>query len=49
MQLEHICDMELVYREESLYANKFLLVRPLNNEPDNSQRGSISLALGRPI
>ena len=28
MQLEYICDMELVYREESLYADKFLLVRP---------------------
>jgi hypothetical protein len=32
MQLEYICDMELVYREEPLYANKFLLVRPYGGE-----------------
>ena len=32
MQLEYICDMELVYREELLYAGKFLLVRPYGSE-----------------
>ena len=32
MQLEYICDMELVYREESLYNAKFLLVRPYGGE-----------------
>ncbi len=28
IQLDYICDMELVYREESLYFDKFLLVCP---------------------
>ncbi len=28
MQLDYICDMELVYRAEPLYADKFLLVLP---------------------
>jgi Protein of unknown function (DUF3237) len=32
MQLEYICDMELVYREEPLYNAKFLLVRPYGGE-----------------
>jgi hypothetical protein len=32
MQLEYICDMELVYREEPLYNGKFLLVRPYGGE-----------------
>ena len=32
MQLEHICDMELVYREVPLYNGKFLLVRPYNGQ-----------------
>jgi hypothetical protein len=32
MQLEYMCDMELIYREEPLYANKFLLVRPFAGE-----------------
>ena len=32
MQLEYICDMELVYREEPLYAGKFMLVRPYGGE-----------------
>ena len=32
MQLEYICDMELSYREEALYAKKFLLVRPFGTE-----------------
>jgi hypothetical protein len=32
MQLEHICDMELVYREESLYNGKFLLTKPYGSE-----------------
>ena len=32
MQLEYICDMELVYRQEPLYAGKFMLVRPYGGE-----------------
>jgi len=32
MQLEYLCDMELVYREEPLYAGKFILVRPYGGE-----------------
>jgi hypothetical protein len=32
MQLEYICDMELVYREEPTYGGKFLLVRPYGGE-----------------
>jgi hypothetical protein len=32
MQLEYICEMELVYREESLYADKFIMVRPFGGE-----------------
>jgi hypothetical protein len=32
MQLEYICDMELIYREEALYAGKFLLMRPYGGE-----------------
>jgi hypothetical protein len=32
MQLEHICDMELVYREVPLYHGKFLLIRPYDGE-----------------
>jgi hypothetical protein len=32
MQLEYICDMELVYREEPTYAGKFLLIRPYGGE-----------------
>ena len=32
MQLEYMCDMELIYREEPLYADKFLLVRPYGGE-----------------
>ena len=32
MQLEYICEMELVYREEPLYNAKFLLVRPYGGE-----------------
>jgi hypothetical protein len=32
VQLEHICDMNLIYRQESLYADKFLLVRPYGGE-----------------
>ena len=32
MQLEYICDMELVYREEPLFGAKFLLVRPYGGE-----------------
>ena len=32
MRLEHLCDMELVYREEALYGGKFLLVRPYGGE-----------------
>jgi hypothetical protein len=32
MQLEYICDMQLVYRHEPFYADKFLLVRPYGGE-----------------
>jgi hypothetical protein len=32
MRLEHLCDMELVYREEALYGGKFLVVRPYGGE-----------------
>src|SRR5206468_6024011 len=32
MQLEHICDIELIYREEALSGEKFLLVRPYGGE-----------------
>ena len=32
MQLEFICDLELAYREEPLYRDKFLLVRPYEGE-----------------
>jgi hypothetical protein len=32
MQLDYICDMELIYREVPLYADKFLLVRPYGGE-----------------
>jgi hypothetical protein len=32
MQLEYICDMELVYRDEAVYTGKFLLVRPYGGE-----------------
>ncbi len=32
MQLEYVCDMELVYREERLSGEKFLLVRPYGGE-----------------
>ena len=32
MRLEHVCDMELVYREEPAYGGKFLLVRPYGGE-----------------
>jgi len=32
MQLEFICDMDLVYREQPLTGDKFLLVRPYGGE-----------------
>src|SRR5690349_598768 len=32
MRLEHLCDMELAYREESLYQRKFVLIRPYGGE-----------------
>jgi hypothetical protein len=32
MQLEYICDMELVYRQEPFYGDKLLLVRPYGGE-----------------
>ena len=49
MQLEYICDMELVYREESLYKDKFLLVRPYGGEEgmgygEGGGSGIVSLA-----
>ena len=32
MQLEHVCDMELIYRVEPLTGDKFALVRPYGGE-----------------
>ena len=32
MRLEHVCDMESAYREESAYRDKFLLIRPYGGE-----------------
>ena len=32
MQLEFICDMNLIYQEESLTGEKFLLLRPYGGE-----------------
>ena len=32
MRLEHVCDMELVYREEPIYSGMFLLVQPYGGE-----------------
>ncbi len=32
MRLEHVCDMELAYREESAYGGTFLLIRPYGGE-----------------
>jgi hypothetical protein len=32
MRLEHVCDRELVYREETVYSGKFVLVRPYGGE-----------------
>ena len=32
MRLEYVCDMELIYRKELLYNDKFLLVRPFGGE-----------------
>jgi hypothetical protein len=32
MRLEYICDLELAYRKELLYNDKFLLVRPFGSE-----------------
>ena len=32
MQLEPLCTLELVYREESLYQGKFVLARPYDSQ-----------------
>jgi hypothetical protein len=32
MRLEHVCDMELAYREEPAYEGKVLMVRPYGGE-----------------
>ncbi len=32
MRLEHVCDMELAYREEPAYGGTFLLIRPYGGE-----------------
>jgi len=32
MRLEHLCDMELAYREESLYQGKVVLTRPYGSQ-----------------
>jgi hypothetical protein len=32
MRLEHVCDIEVAYREESAYGGKFLLIRPYGSE-----------------
>lgn len=32
MRLEHICDVEMVYREEAMYGDIFVLIRPYGGE-----------------
>ena len=32
MRLEHLCDLELFYREESLYQGKFVVARPYESQ-----------------
>ena len=32
MRVEHLCDMELAYREESLYQGKLVLARPYGSQ-----------------
>ena len=32
MRVEHLCDMELAYREESLYQGKFVVARPYESQ-----------------
>lgn len=32
MRLEHLCDLELAYREESLYQGKFVVARPYDSQ-----------------
>lgn len=32
MRLDHLCDLDLVYRDEALYGGKFVLVRPFGGE-----------------
>jgi len=32
MRLEYLCDMELAYREESLYQGKFVVARPYDSQ-----------------
>ncbi len=32
MRLEHLCDLELAYREESLYQGKYVVARPYDSQ-----------------
>jgi hypothetical protein len=32
MRLEHVCDLEMAYREEALYGDIFVMVRPYGGE-----------------
>ena len=32
MRLEHLCEMKLAYREESLYESEFVVVRPYDSQ-----------------
>ncbi len=36
MRLEHLCEMELAYREESLYQGKFVVARPYDSQEANA-------------
>lgn len=35
MRLQHLCTMELTYREESLYQGKFVIARPYDSQEAN--------------
>jgi hypothetical protein len=49
MQLEFICDMELVYREEPLTGKKFMLVRPYGGEEGSGYGGGDGTVKGPKI
>ena len=36
MRLEYLCDLELAYREESLYQGKFVVARPYDSQEANA-------------